>query len=367
MGRRGVAGEGVPEVTDDEAFIRAIVDSPGDDTPRLVYADWLDDRDDPGAKYVRIEAEAIRRWNETRDMPTLMGGIARMGDAGASLDPVWVARMSRPPFGVCCDHVRFLESRRETRPRITTAELDWIEERFHLTLPTDYRAFLLNYNGGCPDPAHFRFPGREYNEGHHEQVVNFPAVWSAAEPEIDADDDLVYRLVHLDDYRSYEIRWEGEVHRNLMIAGFLAPGDLDWICVGCRGDIVGQVYAMAAWLPDDSQEEIVHVAPSFAMFLSTLMDHDLPHIQAVKKGDVAALRRWLDAGGDVNALFRGAYLVTYAVWYSQPAVLRELLARGATVYDGLLADAESRKNPEVIRLLRAKSRVAESPGARNNE
>jgi uncharacterized protein (TIGR02996 family) len=31
---------------DDEAFIRAIVDSPGDDTQRLVYADWLDERDD---------------------------------------------------------------------------------------------------------------------------------------------------------------------------------------------------------------------------------------------------------------------------------------------------------------------------------
>ena len=29
-------------MTDDEAFIRCIVDHPGDDTPRLVYADWLD-------------------------------------------------------------------------------------------------------------------------------------------------------------------------------------------------------------------------------------------------------------------------------------------------------------------------------------
>jgi uncharacterized protein (TIGR02996 family) len=34
-------------VTDDEAFIGAIVDAPGDDAPRLVYADWLDERGDP--------------------------------------------------------------------------------------------------------------------------------------------------------------------------------------------------------------------------------------------------------------------------------------------------------------------------------
>src|SRR5262249_19542994 len=31
---------GVAEVSEDEAFIRAVVDGPGDDTPRLVYADW---------------------------------------------------------------------------------------------------------------------------------------------------------------------------------------------------------------------------------------------------------------------------------------------------------------------------------------
>jgi uncharacterized protein (TIGR02996 family) len=40
-------------VTDDEAFIRAIVDSPGDDAPRLIYADWLDERRDPCMKDVR--------------------------------------------------------------------------------------------------------------------------------------------------------------------------------------------------------------------------------------------------------------------------------------------------------------------------
>jgi uncharacterized protein (TIGR02996 family) len=33
-------------MTDDEAFIRAIVDAPGDDAPRLIYADWLDERGD---------------------------------------------------------------------------------------------------------------------------------------------------------------------------------------------------------------------------------------------------------------------------------------------------------------------------------
>ena len=44
-------------MTDDEAFIRAVVDGPGDNTPRLVYADWLDDRADPRGPYLRAECE----------------------------------------------------------------------------------------------------------------------------------------------------------------------------------------------------------------------------------------------------------------------------------------------------------------------
>jgi uncharacterized protein (TIGR02996 family) len=39
-------------MTEDEAFIRAVVDRPGDDTARLVYADWLDERSDPRGAYL---------------------------------------------------------------------------------------------------------------------------------------------------------------------------------------------------------------------------------------------------------------------------------------------------------------------------
>ena len=56
-------------MTDEPAFLAAIADRPGDPTPRLVYADWLDDRDDPRAELVRVEeemrtlpADADRYW-----------------------------------------------------------------------------------------------------------------------------------------------------------------------------------------------------------------------------------------------------------------------------------------------------------------
>ncbi len=86
-------------MNEDEAFIRAIVNNPGDDTARLVYADWLDERDDPRGAYVRAETGYVREARAGRhtafplERQTLFAG----------LDPVWVARVSRPPFGVCCD------------------------------------------------------------------------------------------------------------------------------------------------------------------------------------------------------------------------------------------------------------------------
>lgn len=42
---------------DDQAFIAAIIANPADDLPRLVYADWLDDRGDPRGEFIRVQVE----------------------------------------------------------------------------------------------------------------------------------------------------------------------------------------------------------------------------------------------------------------------------------------------------------------------
>jgi uncharacterized protein (TIGR02996 family) len=123
-------------VTDDEAFVRRIVDSPWDDTPRLVYADWLDERDDPRGKYLRAEAAWPKGINKKP---------IGWRDLLEGLDLVWVYRVTRPPTGVCCDHVRFAESM-----PITATAIQDVEQRLRISLPPEYQAFLLNYNGGRP-------------------------------------------------------------------------------------------------------------------------------------------------------------------------------------------------------------------------
>lgn len=127
-------------MNEDEAFIRAIVDNPGGDTPRLVYADWLDDHDDPRGQYLRAEHE----WAATHD-PSEREALRQMAKA---LNPVWVARVSRPPVGVCCDHLGFSEC----GPKVDDAEVDRVQSRLHIQFPAAYRAFILNYNAGMLTP-----------------------------------------------------------------------------------------------------------------------------------------------------------------------------------------------------------------------
>jgi uncharacterized protein (TIGR02996 family) len=83
---------------DEEAFLLAITQAPDDDAPRLVYADWLDERDRPGGGFLRAECElaaldpADPRRGEVQ---------TRLREAGGRVDPGWVAAVSRGPIEGC--------------------------------------------------------------------------------------------------------------------------------------------------------------------------------------------------------------------------------------------------------------------------
>jgi uncharacterized protein (TIGR02996 family) len=71
---------------DHEPFIETILDHPGDDGPKLVYADWLEERGDPRADWLRLSirnlsiARSIRiRPDETDDVRTWRDRLTRPG------------------------------------------------------------------------------------------------------------------------------------------------------------------------------------------------------------------------------------------------------------------------------------------------
>ena len=137
-------------MSDDEAFIRAIVAASADEAPRLVYADWLDERGDPRGAYLR--AETARP-----------GDADRLRPLAAGLDPVWMARVTRPPVGVCFTHFRLLDP----GPPVTSADVADFERRHGIDLPADYRAFLLNANGGRLDLSEYGPDGRLMEEADY--------------------------------------------------------------------------------------------------------------------------------------------------------------------------------------------------------
>ena len=79
---------------DDVAFQRAILAHPTDMTLKLVYADWLQERDDPRAEFVRLQVQLYT----TRTSTAAVDAAAWFLLMGNRLDPDWVAFM-RKSFG----------------------------------------------------------------------------------------------------------------------------------------------------------------------------------------------------------------------------------------------------------------------------
>jgi uncharacterized protein (TIGR02996 family) len=66
-------------MTHDEAFLQAILESPDDDTPRLVYADWLDEHGDSArAEFIRVQCAIDQLSFEDPSLPDLFGRESRL-------------------------------------------------------------------------------------------------------------------------------------------------------------------------------------------------------------------------------------------------------------------------------------------------
>jgi uncharacterized protein (TIGR02996 family) len=75
-------------VSDHDAFLRAIRADPDDDTGWLVYADWLDERDDPRGSYVRAYVD----WRQApRDADEFGQLTARLDRLREAVNAQWLA------------------------------------------------------------------------------------------------------------------------------------------------------------------------------------------------------------------------------------------------------------------------------------
>jgi uncharacterized protein (TIGR02996 family) len=85
--------------TEDRAFIRAILANPAELSAWLVYADWLDEHDNPvHAEFLRLMAQR-GQFNNTQ--PAWYETEERLTELRAVLDPNWIAVFDRPKIENC--------------------------------------------------------------------------------------------------------------------------------------------------------------------------------------------------------------------------------------------------------------------------
>src|SRR5262245_11845729 len=71
----------------DDAFLQAIIEDPDDDGPRLVYADFLDERGDPQGEVIRLQCE---RATLAEDDPRVEALVKREQELLAEHQEEWV-------------------------------------------------------------------------------------------------------------------------------------------------------------------------------------------------------------------------------------------------------------------------------------
>ena len=85
--------------TEDWGFIRPILANPGELTAWLVYADWLDEHDNPlHAEYLRLLARRGQLSNTQMEWYTVE---ERLQELRATLDPNWAIVFDRPKIENC--------------------------------------------------------------------------------------------------------------------------------------------------------------------------------------------------------------------------------------------------------------------------
>ena len=92
-GRERPRWAAVASASDQKQLLRAILENPDEDTPRLMYADWLDEHDDAArAEFIRLQcklADRLRREHVPADDPDTKREFELQRQLGAR----WLAEM----------------------------------------------------------------------------------------------------------------------------------------------------------------------------------------------------------------------------------------------------------------------------------
>jgi uncharacterized protein (TIGR02996 family) len=127
---------------EDRAFLEAIRDAPEDDTPRLVFADWLEDHGDPArATFIRVQCELARLPDEARRVQL----EAQERDLLVANRAAWLGPLHKELAGGHCTFRRGFPEDLTVRPKTIVK----LAEEFDGRVP----AGRVTLSGGFGNPA----------------------------------------------------------------------------------------------------------------------------------------------------------------------------------------------------------------------
>jgi uncharacterized protein (TIGR02996 family) len=146
--------ERLPILSEPEAgaFLRAIKDTPGDDTPRLAFADWLQERGDPRGEMIRWSCVIARTPHGTPEWDALHARLRPWAEGGDMLR-AWVPDDGYPRLKVEGVHRGLLhldvgedaDATRDLYPNVFAAvDQGWVETAYfhgpvHRILDDDWK------------------------------------------------------------------------------------------------------------------------------------------------------------------------------------------------------------------------------------
>ena len=152
------AREGKPAIPNPAAvlpgeadILATVIADPSDDTAKLVYADWLEERDDPRGEYLRLLC-AVDGWGDP--VPDREAALDRLQVLNSDFDRDWLASVQKglrwrtvfeanlEPFATRNDGVQH-----EFDPPATEERLQWAERQLGFRFPADLREMLSEFDG----------------------------------------------------------------------------------------------------------------------------------------------------------------------------------------------------------------------------
>jgi uncharacterized protein (TIGR02996 family) len=157
-------------MTTEDAFLQAIFASPEDAETRLVFADWLEDRGDPRAEVVRLEARLARLSAEDTDRLRLAQRQAQLRRSSGALVHAWDCALALARIPIKLERLRRAdrsfavfgaeEHRYQLEPCLTKDAVVSFEQRLGVQIPGEYRAFVLRVGNGGAGPEYGVHPLR---------------------------------------------------------------------------------------------------------------------------------------------------------------------------------------------------------------